>query len=91
MSLFLSESAMAVSSRGRTTDSVVVSRKWKETVEISPERNKVWVEPKPINTLVERKVAVVYYLSRNGHLQHPHLMQVPLSSNAGLYLKGTQN
>nr|KJB20171.1 hypothetical protein B456_003G136300 [Gossypium raimondii] len=87
MSLFLSESAMAVSSRGGTIESGVVSRKWKERVEISPERNKVWVEPKPLNTLVERKVAVVYYLSRNGQLQHPHFMQVPLSSNAGLYLK----
>ncbi|MBA0794769.1 hypothetical protein Gohar_019066 [Gossypium harknessii] len=78
---------MAWSSRGRTIESGVVSRKWKETVEISPERNMVWVEPKPLNTLVERKVAVVYYLSRNGQLQHPHFMQVPLSSNAGLYLK----
>ncbi|TYH23952.1 hypothetical protein ES288_A03G052600v1 [Gossypium darwinii] len=78
---------MAVSSRGRMIESGVVSRKWKETVEISPERNKVWVEPKPLNTLVVRKVAVVYYLSRNGQLQHPHFMQVPLSSNAGLYLK----
>ena len=83
---------MAVSSRGRTTEFGVVSRKWKER-EISPERNKVWIEPKPHNTNkksynTERKVAVVYYLSRNGQLEHPHFMEVPLSSNDGLYLKG---
>ncbi|KAL4284677.1 hypothetical protein GQ457_16G010880 [Hibiscus cannabinus] len=76
--------AMAMSSKGRTTELGVVSRRWKETSEISPERNKVWIEP----TIVQRKVAVVYYLSTNGHLQHPHFMEVPLSSNAGLYLKG---
>lgn len=33
-------------------------------------------------------VSVVYYLSRNGHLQHPHFIQVPLSSSNGLYLRG---
>ncbi|KAK8683533.1 hypothetical protein V6N13_039592 [Hibiscus sabdariffa] len=80
---------MAVSSRGRTTEFGVVSRKWKETSGISPERNKVWIEPS--NSITERKVAVVYYLSRNGHLQHPHFMEVPLSSPAGLYLKDVIN
>ncbi|XVF20121.1 hypothetical protein REPUB_Repub11eG0171000 [Reevesia pubescens] len=95
------KSAMAVSSRGRlTTEFGVVSRKWKE-IEISPERNKVWIEPKPHNTnnnnnsnkpsSTERKVAVVYYLSRNGQLQHPHFMEVPLSSTDGLYLKDVIN
>ncbi|XVF05565.1 hypothetical protein REPUB_Repub05bG0183300 [Reevesia pubescens] len=90
---------MAVStSRGRTTEfGVNVSRKWKEREEISPERNKVWVEPKLHNTnsnkssSTERKVAVVYYLSRNGQLEHPHFMEVPLSSNDGLYLKDVIN
>ncbi|XWS74175.1 hypothetical protein CRYUN_Cryun02cG0193200 [Craigia yunnanensis] len=86
---------MSVSSRGRTTEFGVVSRKWKER-EISPERNKVWIEPKPHNTNnkssnTERKVAVVYYLSRNGQLEHPHFMEVPLSSNGGLYLKDVIN
>ncbi|CAM8913176.1 unnamed protein product [Rhodiola kirilowii] len=33
------------------------------------------------------KVSVVYYLSRNGHLEHPHFMEVPLSCPDGLYLK----
>ncbi|XWS71732.1 hypothetical protein CRYUN_Cryun03dG0163800 [Craigia yunnanensis] len=87
---------MAVSYRGRTTEFGVVSRKWKER-EISPERNKVWIEPKHHNTNnnkscnTERKVAVVYYLSRNGQLEHPHFMEVPLSSNDGLYLKDVIN
>lgn len=36
----------------------------------------------------EQKVAVVYYLSRNGELDHPHFIEVPLSSPQGLYLKG---
>ncbi|KAK8598448.1 hypothetical protein V6N13_094417 [Hibiscus sabdariffa] len=79
--------AMPMSSKGRTTELGVVSRKWKETSEMSPERNKVWIEP----TIIQRKVAVVYYLSTNGHLQHPHFMEVPLSSNAGLYLKDVTN
>ncbi|RWW09660.1 hypothetical protein GW17_00026841 [Ensete ventricosum] len=35
------------------------------------------------------RAAVVYYLSRNGHLEHPHFMEVPLSSSSsGLYLRG---
>ncbi|KAK6247009.1 hypothetical protein QUC31_018574 [Theobroma cacao] len=88
---------MAVSSRGRMTEFGIVSKKWKER-EISPERNKVWIEPKPHTTTnsskssnTERKVAVVYYLSRNGQLEHPHFMEVPLSSNDGLYLKDVIN
>ncbi|XWS53173.1 hypothetical protein CRYUN_Cryun11dG0135100 [Craigia yunnanensis] len=88
---------MAVGFRGRTTEFGVISRKWKER-EISPERNKVWIEPKPhTNTTnnrsfnTERKVAVVYYLSRNGQLEHPHFMEVTLSSNDGLYLKDVIN
>ncbi|KAL8168187.1 hypothetical protein V2J09_009686 [Rumex salicifolius] len=32
-------------------------------------------------------VAVVYYLSRNSQLEHPHFMDVPLSSSQGLFLK----
>uniref|UniRef100_A0ACD5VR89 Uncharacterized protein n=1 Tax=Avena sativa TaxID=4498 RepID=A0ACD5VR89_AVESA len=33
------------------------------------------------------RVAVVYYLSRNGHLEHPHFMEVTLASPEGLYLR----
>ncbi|KAM7492077.1 hypothetical protein LguiA_034998 [Lonicera macranthoides] len=36
-------------------------------------------------------VPVIYYLSRNGHLQHPHFMEVPLSSSRGLFLKDVIN
>ncbi|KAE8700856.1 transcription factor MYB59-like [Hibiscus syriacus] len=85
---------MAVSSRGKMTEfGGIVLRKWNDR-EISPERNKVWIEPKPYNkksSITERKVAVVYYLSRNGQLEQPHFMEVPLSSNDGLYLKDVVN
>ncbi|CAO1944486.1 unnamed protein product [Urochloa humidicola] len=33
------------------------------------------------------RAAVVYYLSRNGHLEHPHFMEVALSCPDGLYLR----
>ncbi|RLN30695.1 uncharacterized protein C2845_PM05G19540 [Panicum miliaceum] len=61
----------------------------------SPERTVVWAEPKPAPKPT-RKVAVVYYLChRDGHLDHPHFleMELPLSSSsnraaiAGLYLR----
>ncbi|KAI3667639.1 hypothetical protein L6452_42708 [Arctium lappa] len=64
-----------------------LSNKWKHlTPQRSPERNKVWIEP-PQNQNRHRKVPVVYYLSRNGHLEHPHFLEVPLSSADGLYLR----
>ncbi|KAK4376006.1 hypothetical protein RND71_006683 [Anisodus tanguticus] len=56
--------------------------------ETSPERTKVWTEP-PNHKL--NKVPVVYYLSRNGQLEHPHFMEVPLSSPHGLYLRDVIN
>lgn len=77
---------MAVASRGRAE--LQIPKKWKER-EISPERTPVWSEPKLKTT--ERKVPVVYYLSRNGQLEHPHFMEVPLSSTEGLYLKDVIN
>ncbi|KAF9596639.1 hypothetical protein IFM89_012762 [Coptis chinensis] len=55
----------------------------------SPERTMVWTEPN--SKKLDRKVAVVYYLSREGNLEHPHFMEVPLSSNEGLYLKDVIN
>ncbi|KAK9755185.1 hypothetical protein RND81_01G007400 [Saponaria officinalis] len=43
------------------------------------------------SSLMEQKrgkvVAVVYYLSRNGQLQHPHFLEVALSSPHGLFLR----
>ncbi|KAL6859160.1 hypothetical protein ACP4OV_018162 [Aristida adscensionis] len=38
------------------------------------------------------RVAVVYYLCRNRHLEHPHFMEVPLASpEEGLYLRDVIN
>ncbi|XAR60541.1 hypothetical protein NMG60_11033959 [Bertholletia excelsa] len=79
---------MAVTSRGRAAD-LLVSKKWKER-ETSPERTKVWTEP-PHKPRAEKKVPVVYYLTRNGQLEHPHFMEVPLSSPEGLYLRDVIN
>ncbi|XP_031484827.1 protein SOSEKI 5-like [Nymphaea colorata] len=53
--------------------------------EASPERTKVWTEPRAPRQ--ERRVPVLYYLCRNGQLEHPHFMEVPLSSVEGLYLR----
>ncbi|CAK9323747.1 unnamed protein product [Citrullus colocynthis] len=32
-------------------------------------------------------IPVIYYLTRHGQLQHPHLLEVPLSSSHGLFLR----
>uniref|UniRef100_A0ACD5Y1M0 Uncharacterized protein n=1 Tax=Avena sativa TaxID=4498 RepID=A0ACD5Y1M0_AVESA len=68
----------------------------------SPGRNKVWVEPPgkshhhhpprrsppPPSPAAGKRVAVVYYLSRSRHLEHPHFIEVPLANpEAGLYLR----
>ncbi|XP_042496080.1 protein SOSEKI 3-like [Macadamia integrifolia] len=50
----------------------------------SPDRARVWKEPSPKHQT--RKVPVVYYLCRNRHLEHPHFIEVSLSSPEGLYL-----
>ena len=55
--------------------------------QVSPERAKVWTEKSP-KYHQNRKVPVIYYLSRNRQLEHPHFMEVPLSSPGGLYLRG---
>ncbi|VFQ76766.1 unnamed protein product [Cuscuta campestris] len=57
----------------RRTDLHIMSKRWKDP-DLSPEPPR-------------RRAAVVYYLSRNGHLQHPHFMEVPFSSSRGLYLR----
>ncbi|CAK8544615.1 unnamed protein product [Lathyrus sativus] len=54
--------------------------------QVSPERAKVWTE-KPPKYHQNLKVPVVYYLCRNRQLEHPHFMEVPLSSPDGLYLR----
>jgi len=74
----------------------------------SPGRNKVWVEPPgkshhqtPARSpppapspaaAAAKRVAVVYYLCRNRHLEHPHFIEVPLAApEEGLYLRGQQS
>lgn len=74
---------MAVDSAGRKV--LCMPRQWQDRGP-SPERTKVWMEPKSKTT--EQKVPVIYYLSRNGQLEQPHFMEVPLSSPKGLYLRG---
>lgn len=83
-------SAHSTSTHGRALSELQTSKKlWrdsgKSTTATSPERASVWTN-QPV--LEPQCVPVVYYLSRNGHLDHPHLMEVPLSSPDGLYLRG---
>ncbi|KAL0390178.1 UNVERIFIED_CONTAM: protein UPSTREAM OF FLC [Sesamum calycinum] len=83
---------MAMSSSGgseRKRDEVhQLSKAYRrEQREISPDRRRtvVWSEPHDNATSCKR-VPVLYYLCRNGQLQHPHFMEVPLSSPQGLFL-----
>ena len=78
---------MAVAARGKATE-LQIRKKWRDRSEGSPERTIVWTEPKASKTSEKRSVPVVYYLSRNGQLEHPHFIEVPLSSPEGLYLRG---
>ncbi|XP_059628184.1 protein SOSEKI 5-like [Cornus florida] len=77
---------MAVNSRSKTELSVQ-KKKWQDR-ETSPERTKIWIEPK---LKTDNKVPLIYYLSRNGQLDHPHFTEVPLSSSKGLYLRDVIN
>ncbi|KAF8021970.1 hypothetical protein BT93_G2184 [Corymbia citriodora subsp. variegata] len=78
---------MSVSSRYNEADVLWVPQKFQDS-DASPERTKKWIEPQ---VKMEGKVPVVYYLSRNGHLEHPHFMEVPLSSPGGLSLRDVIN
>ncbi|KAL0418129.1 UNVERIFIED_CONTAM: protein UPSTREAM OF FLC [Sesamum radiatum] len=79
---------MAVSgSRSGRMAELQLAKGWRDQQrEISPERTKVWTEPANGKLKADRRVPVVYYLSRNGQLEHPHFMEVPLSSPHGLFL-----
>ncbi|KAJ9160063.1 hypothetical protein P3X46_025499 [Hevea brasiliensis] len=72
---------MATNSEAGT---VVMIRKEDEVLETSPGTNKKQIQLPP---KTEIKVAVVYYLSQNGQIEHPHFVEVPLSSPQGLYLR----
>ncbi|KAJ4911016.1 hypothetical protein Rs2_05637 [Raphanus sativus] len=76
--------------RATPDNNYLVPRRSRDQQDTSPDRNRIWTEPrhKPI---VNRKVPVVYYLCRNGQLDHPHFMEVTLSSTDGLYLKDVIN
>jgi hypothetical protein len=69
-------------SRARTAQAARMQ--WREQGARSPE---MAVPPRPRPR--PARAAVVYYLSRNGHLEHPHFMEVALSCPDGLYLRGT--
>ncbi|KAF5937676.1 hypothetical protein HYC85_025182 [Camellia sinensis] len=58
--------------------------------EVSPERAKVWTERSP-KYQQTRKVPVVYYLCKNRQLEHPHFIELTLSSPDGLYLRDFEN
>ncbi|KAI3705585.1 hypothetical protein L1987_75824 [Smallanthus sonchifolius] len=59
----------------------------------APDTSSNLIIPKssPAAVITPRKVAVLYYLTRNGHIEHPHLIDVPLSSLHGLYLRDVMN
>ncbi|OMO56012.1 hypothetical protein CCACVL1_26810, partial [Corchorus capsularis] len=53
--------------------------------ETSPDRAKVCMQPKVVKPI--RKIQVVYYLTRNGQLEHPHYMEVTHVVNQPLRLR----
>lgn len=65
-----------------------MEERMKKYRQVSPERAKVWTERSP-KYQQNRKVPVVYYLCRNRQLEHPHFIEVPISSPDGIYLRGT--
>ncbi|GER28058.1 hypothetical protein STAS_03816 [Striga asiatica] len=83
---------MAVSgstSRSRRTTELRPTRQLRDQeTESRPDPIKSRADPTdPEFNLPGRRVPVVYYLSRNGQLEHPHFMEVPLSSPHGLLLR----
>ncbi|CAN4101555.1 unnamed protein product [Withania somnifera] len=69
-----------------------MEKRKKKYRQLSPERAKVWTEKSPKYQQQQPqqndgKVLVVYYLCRNQRLEHPHFLEVPLSSLDGLYLR----
>ncbi|CAH8296599.1 unnamed protein product [Eruca vesicaria subsp. sativa] len=76
--------------RATPDNNYLVPRRSRDQQETSPDRNRIWTEPRHKPT-VNRKVPVVYYLCRNGQLDHPHFIEVTLSSTDGLYLKDVIN
>lgn len=88
--------------RMRTVD-LRTPKKWTDR-EPSPDPIKMWrrgsAKDEPDSTTPDAeegggggrgspRAPVLYYLSVNGQLQHPHFIEVSLSSSQGLYLRGT--
>ncbi|XP_031490719.1 protein SOSEKI 5-like [Nymphaea colorata] len=63
----------------------VVEMLARRSQEASPERMMVWTEQRAPRQ--ERRVLVLYYLCKNGQLEHLHFMEVPLYSVEGLCLR----
>ncbi|XP_004295945.1 PREDICTED: protein UPSTREAM OF FLC [Fragaria vesca subsp. vesca] len=85
---------MAVTSRGRPAFThLQIPNKWRDSDTSPDPTQEPEPEPKPKLAITpnDRKVPVVYYLSRNGQLEHPHFMEVPLSSPRGLFLRDVIN
>lgn len=69
-----------------TAHDLQMPKKWRAE-DSRPDPTKIWKQPAcPV-----RGVPVVYYLSRNGNLEHPHFMDITLSSSQGLFLRGNQH
>lgn len=82
---------------GRSNSELQTSRSsLRYTKNNSPEQSsRAWANLPPPTPLhhhpkPQTKVPVLYYLSKNGHLQHPHFIEVPLSSHS-LHLRGTHS
>ncbi|PWZ31225.1 Protein UPSTREAM OF FLC [Zea mays] len=74
---------MAVVAAGSRARAEQARLQWREQEPRSPE---MAAPPRPPRPRPAR-AAVVYYLARNGHLEHPHFMEVALSCPDGLYLR----
>ncbi|KZV22364.1 protein UPSTREAM OF FLC-like [Dorcoceras hygrometricum] len=69
-----------------------MTERMKKYRQVSPDRAKVLTEKSPKYQQRQRQrhnraVPVVYYLCKNRRLEHPHFMEVTLSSPDGLYLR----
>ncbi|GAV76062.1 DUF966 domain-containing protein [Cephalotus follicularis] len=83
--LLLSYPIMALNTTGTTE---IYLPKECQYLETSSERTNKLAKP---GSEIQQTVPVVYYLSRNGQLEHPHFFEVPLSSPQGLYLRDVIN
>ncbi|XP_062186767.1 protein SOSEKI 5-like [Phragmites australis] len=74
---------MAVVVAGSRVRAEQARLQWQEQEPRSPDMAPPLRPPRPRPA----RATVVYYLSRKGHLEHPHFMEVALSCPDGLYLR----